>query len=217
MINSSSPTNQRYLPYLSSAFVAVLIIQSVACSKMVALGSLTIAGGTLLFPISFIINDILTEVYGYQVAKKIIWTGFAAQALAATTFWLVGELPAASFWSNQSAYDTILGATPRIIIASFLAYLFGSFGNSIVLARMKAGAGASSNGKMHSRFVMSTIVGEALDSIIFITVAFAGVFATDDLLATMATIYVFKVVYEILALPLSTRIAAYVKNMEGVS
>lgn len=184
---------------------------------MVTVAGLTIAGGTLLFPASFIINDILTEVYGYPIAKRVIWTGFAAQALAAFTFWLVGALPAAAFWTNQGAYDLILGATPRIIAASFLAYLCGSFGNSIVLARMKERESSSHYRRMGRRFLVSTVVGEAFDSIVFMVVAFGGTFANHDLIATIVTIYLFKVAYEVVALPISTRIALYVKQVEGLS
>lgn len=207
---------QSFLPFLTGAFVAVLLIQSVACSKMVQIGPLTLAGGTLLFPIVFIFNDILTEVYGFAQSRRIIWTGFAAQALAAFTFWLVQILPAPSFWQNQLAYDLILGATPRIILASFLAYLVGEFANSVVLSKMKYRAGGKVGVAQASRFVVSTLVGEALDSAIFMTVAFAGIFTTADLLRTMLTIYIFKVAYEIVALPISMRATQYIKALENV-
>jgi uncharacterized integral membrane protein (TIGR00697 family) len=204
------------LPYFTGAFVAVLLIQSVACSKMVQLGPLTVAGGTLLFPIVFILNDVLTEVYGFTISRKVIWTGFAAQALAALTFWVVQILPPAVFWQNQVPYQTILGAAPRIILGSFLAYLFGEFANSVVLSKMKYKAGGKKGSSQAARFVWSTIVGEALDSIIFMGVAFGGVFANEDLVKTTLTIYLFKVAYEILALPMSMKVAEWVKTIEGI-
>lgn len=216
MNTAADACKARLLPYLTGAFVGVLLIQSVACAKMVQIGPLTLAGGTLLFPIVFIFNDILTEVYGFAQSRRVIWTGFAAQALAALTFWVVQILPAPSFWQNQQAYDLILGATPRIMLGSFLAYVVGEFANSTVLSKMKFGAGGKVGTAQASRFVMSTIVGEAFDSAIFMAVAFGGIFAMEDLLRTMITIYFFKVGYEIVALPLSMRAAQAVKRFEGV-
>ena len=211
-------TSKQYglLPYLTGCFVTVLIVQGVACSKMIQVGPLTLAGGTLLFPIVFILNDIFTEVYGFSTSRKIIWTGFAAEALAALTFWIVEILPPAEFWPNQSAYQVILGATPRIILGCFLAFLCGEYANSIVLSKMKYRARGEKGFSQAKRFVMSTLVGEALDSVIFMSVAFGGIFPTNDLIKTAVTIYVFKVVYEVLALPISMRAAEWVKEKEGI-
>lgn len=135
--------NGRLLPVIAGLFVASLLISNVACSKMVALGPIVVPGGTLLFPLAFIFKDILTEVYGYARSRTVIWTGLTCQLLGAITYYLVGLLPAASFWSHQEVYMEILGATPRIAIASLTAYFCGEFANSIVLSRMKyAQAGA---------------------------------------------------------------------------
>ena len=154
-----------------AAFVAVLLISNVASTKILVLGPFTFDGGTILFPASYIFGDILTEVYGYRRSRRVIWAGFAATALMAGVLALVGALPPAADWPHQEAFGAILGQTPRIVLASLLAYFVGEFSNSWILSRMKV----RTRGRwLFARTIGSTLVGEGLDTAIFVVVAFAG-------------------------------------------
>ena len=203
------------LPVVTGIFVTILILTPPLDSKFIAVGRFAVPGATVIFPLAFIFNDVLTEVYGYERSRRIIWTGLACQVLAAACFWLVGRLPSAVFWHNEQAYATILGIVPRIAGASLLAYFCGEFANSLVLSRMKFTQHGRTGLPQWQRFLVSTIVGEAIDSVVFMSVAFTGVLSTRDLLETTTAIYVIKVVYEIVALPLSTRLANWMKRREG--
>jgi queuosine precursor transporter len=205
----------RCLPVITGFFVAVLVLTPPLDAKFIALGPFVAPGATLLFPVSFILNDVLTEVYGYGRSRRVIWTGMACQVLAAASFWLVGVLPSAPFWRHQEAYSTILGIVPRIALASLLAYLTGEFANSFVLSRMKYSQRGRTGLEQGWRFLASTLVGEALDSVVFMAIAFLGVLTTRELLATMLTIYLIKVGIEIIALPGSTRLANWLKRVEA--
>ena len=153
--------NYRYLGAISVFFVSVLLISNVASTKIVDLKWFVFDGGTLLFPLSYIFGDVLTEVYGYKKARSVIWLGFFMALSMSIVFIVVGKLPAAADWGNQNAYDLILGLTPRIVLASLVAYSFGEFSNSIILAKMKIWT----KGKMlWARTIGSTIVGELVDS-----------------------------------------------------
>ncbi|MGQ0702171.1 MAG: queuosine precursor transporter [Gemmatimonadales bacterium] len=204
----------RLLPMATGLFVAVLVLTPPLDSKFIAIGPFALPGATIIFPIAFILNDVLTEVYGYERSRRIIWTGLACQLFAAGSFWIVGRLPGAFFWTSQSAYDTILGVAPRIALASFTAYLAGEFANSYVLSRLKFSQRGRRGLAQGWRFVASTLVGEAVDTTIFMTVGFAGVIAGRDLLTTMLVLYGFKLGYEIVALPLSIRVANWMKRVE---
>lgn len=202
------------LPILIGIFVSVLVLTAPLSSKFVAIGPFNVAGATLIFPISYIFNDIFTEVYGFERSRRIIWIGMGCQIFSAIMFWLVGVLPAAPFWHNQSAYDTILGSAPRITCASLIAYFCGEFANSFVMSIMKYNQHGARGFSQGCRFVASTVVGEAVDSSVFFSVAFYGVVATPHLLGMLITIYFAKVLYEILALPISMRIANWIKECE---
>jgi uncharacterized integral membrane protein (TIGR00697 family) len=206
----------RFYSVFAGIFVTALVLVPSTASKFIAIGPVSISGATLIFPIVFIFNDLLTEVYGYSRSRRIIWTGMACQILASFTYWLVGVWPAAPFWHAQEAYDTILASTPRITLASLIAYFFGEFANSVVLSKMKYNQAGRRGFVQAWRFVASTAVGEAFDSAIFMTIGFAGVLAVGDLLSTMLTIYLAKVAYEVVALPVSIRCANLVKRLEGV-
>jgi uncharacterized integral membrane protein (TIGR00697 family) len=205
----------RLLPIVTGVFVTILILTPPLDAKFIALGRFAVPGATVIFPLAFIFNDVLTEVYGYERSRRIIWTGMACQVLAAVSFWLVGRLPAAGFWHNDQAYATTLGIVPRIAVASLLAYFSGEFANSLVLSRMKFTQRGRTGLPQWLRFLASTIAGEAIDSVVFMGVGFVGVLATRDLLQTTAAIYVVKVGYEVVALPLSTRLANWMKRREG--
>lgn len=197
-------------------FVTVLVLIPVLSSKVFAIGPFNLPGGTIVFPITFIFNDILTEVYGYARSRRIIWTGLACQVLTAISILIVDALPPAPFWHNQEQYHAILGFAPRIAAASILAYFLGEFTNSFVLSRMKYLQAGRTGVHQSWRFVASTVAGEAVDSIVFMIVAFVGVFPIAELLPGTVTLYVAKVVYEVVALPVSTRVAGFVKRLEGL-
>ena len=205
-----------FLIVMVGVYVTVLIVTIGVASKFVAIGPIVLNGATLIFPITFIFNDIFTEVYGYDRSRKIIWTGLAAQAFAAFAYWLVCVLPAPDFWTNQQAFETILGQSPRIALASLTAYFWGEYANSVVMSKMKFHQQGARGWSQSWRFVSSTIIGEAVDTCIFFPIGFLGVISTFDLAKTMVTVYAAKFIYEVAALPLSTRAANWVKNKEHV-
>lgn len=202
----------KYLGTLSVFFVAVLLISNIASTKIVQLGWLTFDGGTLLFPLSYIFADILTEVYGFRKSRRVIWLGFFCAFVMSAILYIVGMLPAAADWGNQSAYDAILGQAPRIVAASLIAYLCGEFINSFILAKMKVWTA----GKwLWSRTIGSTVVGEFVDSTLFILIAFAGVLPNSLLVTLIISNYVFKTAIEILFTPVTYAAVGYLKRTEG--
>jgi len=201
----------RWYDLVMVAFVAILMISNVASTKILLLGPFTFDGGTILFPLSYIFGDVLTEVYGYARARRVIWAGFGAAALMAAVLAIVGALPAAPDWPNQEAYEAILGLTPRIVIASLVAYWVGSFANSWVMARLKL---ATAGRWLWLRTIASTLVGEGLDTALFVLIAFAGVLPPGLLAAVIASNYVFKVGVEALATPLTYLVVNGLKRAE---
>ena len=202
---------------MTGIFSVTLIISNVASAgKIIALGPFALPGGAVIFPVSYIFGDILTEVYGYHRSRKIIWTGFFGLCLAALTFWIVEVLPAASFWNDQATYAKVLGFVPRIVTPSMIAYVCGEFANSFVISKMKYWAKGRRGLQQAWRFVASTIVGEGVDSVVFMAIAFTGVIGVTDMIRTGLTLYIFKVVYEIIATPISVPLANWVKKYEGL-
>lgn len=197
-------------------FVAALVLVPSLGSKFIAVGPFNLNGATLIFPITFIFNDILTEVYGYTRSRRIIWVGLACQVLAAFFYWLIEIWPAAPFWHSQEAFSAILGMAPRITLASLTAYFCGEFANSVVLSKMKYVEKGERGWWQAWRFVASTIVGEGFDSVVFMTVGFLGVLSLADIGITIVTIWIAKIIYEVVALPVSMRVANWVKSVEGV-
>ncbi len=201
----------RYLDTVTVAFVAVLMISNVVSTKAVILGPFTFDGGTILFPLSYIFGDILTEVYGYRRSRRVIWSGFGATALMAAIFVLVGALPAAPDWPHQEAYQTILGLTPRIVIASLVAYFLGEFSNSWVLAKMKI---LTKGRWLWTRTIASTLVGEGIDTLVFVLIAFYGVWPNTLLVTVILSNYIFKCGVEILVTPITYRVVNGLKRAE---
>jgi uncharacterized integral membrane protein (TIGR00697 family) len=197
----------RYLDFITAAFVAVLIISNVASSKIVNLGPFQFDGGTLLFPLAYIFGDVLTEVYGYKRSRRVIWTGFFWLFIAALSLGIVGALPPSS-----EAYNAVLGQTPRIVLASLIAYFAGEFSNSFVLAKMKL---ASSGRFLWMRTIGSTLVGEGIDTLIFALVAFAGVLPNDVLLTLIVSNYIFKCGVEALFTPITYQVVGFLKRAEN--
>ncbi len=204
--------NYKYLGAISVFFVSVLLISNVVSSKIVDLKWFVFDGGTLLFPLSYIFGDILTEVYGYKKSRSVIWLGFFMALLMSVVFIVVGKLPPAPDWGNQSAYDTILGLTPRIVLASLIAYFVGSFSNSFILAKMKVWT----KGKMlWVRTISSTLVGELIDSSLFILIAFWGILPNSLLITLIISNYLFKSGIEILFTPITYKVVNFLKRKEG--
>ena len=193
-------------------FAICLLISNILATKIILIGSWAAPAGVLIFPIAYIINDVIVEVWGYRKARLIIWSGFAVNILAVLFFSLAIAIPAAPFWHNQDAFNTILGSTPRIIVASLMAYLIGSFLNAIVMSKVKV----LMKGKNFSvRAILSTLVGETADSMIFILIAFAGNLPFNILIGMVFTQALLKTVYEILILPFTIVVVKWVKNVEG--
>src|SRR5664279_3501794 len=193
-------------------FAICLLISNILATKIILIGPWAAPAGVLIFPIAYIINDVIVEVWGYKKARLIIWSGFAVNLLAALFFTLAIAVPAAPFWQNQAAFSTILGSTPRIIIASLLAYLTGSFLNAFVMSKVKV----LMKGKDFSvRAILSTLVGETADSMIFITIAFVGNLPFNVLIGMIFTQACIKTVYEIVILPFTIVVVKWVKRVEG--
>ena len=194
-------------------FATCLLISNILATKILMIGPWAAPAGVLIFPVAYILNDVITEVWGFAKARLIIWTGFAVNVLAVLFFTMGIVVPGAPFWQNQEALATILGNTPRIVVASMSAYLVGSFLNAFIMSRMKV----MTNGKGFSgRAILSTLVGESADSFIFIGIAFAGIFPFTVLITMIVTQAMLKTVYEILILPITVWTVGFVKRMEGV-
>ncbi len=201
----------KYLEYITGFFVAILLISNTASVKILTLGPFTFDGGTILFPLAYIFGDILTEVYGYKRSRRVIWIGFASVLLMAVIYGIVGMLPAAADWTNQGAYDAILGVVPRIVLASLVAYFAGEFSNSYVLAKMKV----AMEGKfLWMRTISSTVIGEGVDTLVFVMIAFYGTLPLSVLLAILLSNYIFKVAVEILFTPITYAIVSFLKKRE---
>ncbi|RUT12935.1 transporter [Chroococcidiopsis cubana SAG 39.79] len=201
----------KHLDAIATLFVTVLLISNITSTKIVSLGWFTFDGGTLIFPLSYIFGDILTEVYGYSRSRKVIWLGFFCAFLMAVTFSLVGALPPAADWKYQEAYHQILGSTPRIVAASLIAYWVGEFSNSFILAKLKI----LTRGKwLWTRTIGSTLVGQVLDTVIFILIAFFGIVPNSVIWALIVSNYLFKCGIEILFTPMTYMVTNWLKRQE---
>ncbi len=204
----------RSFDIVMAAFVAILLLSNViGAAKLSTVGSFTFGAGILFFPISYVIGDVLTEVYGYSRARRCIWVGFAALIFMAFMSWVVVALPPAATWTGQAAYESVFGQVPRIVLASIVAFWAGEFVNSFVLAKMKV----LTRGKhLWSRTIGSTFVGQAVDSAIFYPVAFLGVWETRDVIIVMITNWGLKVLWEVLLTPVTYAVVGTLKRHEGV-
>ncbi len=192
-------------------FAASLLISNIIASKIMMLGPLAVPAGVLVFPLAYILNDVITEVWGYSKARLIIWAGFGVNLLMVFFFSLTLVVPAAPFWEGQEAFSAVLGSTPRIVAASLMAYLLGSFLNAWIMSSFKI----KTRGKGFSiRAITSTVVGEGADSVIFITVAFVGLFPAGALLTMIITQALVKIVFEVVLLPLTILVVKKVKKAE---
>jgi queuosine precursor transporter len=197
----------------TALFVTCLLAANTIAAKLVTVGGLTLTAGIVIFPVSYVLGDVLTEVWGYAAARRVIWLGFACNALMVAAIWLGGELPAAPFWKGQAAYQEILGHAPRILLASFVAYLVGEFANAFVLAKLKV---ATEGRWLWTRTIGSTVVGQGLDSVVFVTLAFAGTVPATALAGIVGAQWAVKVAYEAAATPLTYAAVAWLKSRERV-
>jgi uncharacterized integral membrane protein (TIGR00697 family) len=194
-------------------FITCLITANIAGVKLVEIFRFVLPAGTIIFPVSYICGDVLTEVYGYRQARRVIWLGFFCNFIFVVTIWVGQVLPPASFWDGQKAYERILGYTPRLLAASFLAYLVGEFANSFVLAKMKI---ITKGRWLWTRTIGSTLVGEGLDSLVFMTLAFVGTIPAAALLSAILTQWLVKSAYEAVVTPLTYVVVNFLKRKEGL-
>jgi uncharacterized integral membrane protein (TIGR00697 family) len=203
----------RYYDLVMAAFVTVLLCANlIGAAKVARLWGFTFGAGVLFFPISYVFGDVLTEVYGYARARKVVWAGFGALGFASFMSWAVLAFPPAPGWPHQAAYETVFGGTPRIVFASLVAYFAGEFCNSYVLAKMKI---FTSGRLLWTRTIGSTIVGEAVDSLVFYPLAFLGLWETDLVVQVMLTNYTLKVLWEVVMTPLTYRVVNFLKRAEA--
>lgn len=218
----NAPTRTyRWFPFVTALFVTTLVISNIIAVKLVSLFGLFVPAAVILFPVAYIFGDVLTEVYGYARARQVIWTGFFCNLVAVIAIWIGGQLPAAPFWSAggfttpqgaQQAYQAILGFAPRLLAASFAAYLIGEFLNSFVLAKLKI---KTAGRFLWIRTISSTIVGEGADSVVFITLAFIGIIPAGGLVQAILSQWFLKTAYETIATPLTYVVVNALKKAES--
>ena len=194
-------------------FVTTLIAANITAVKLVGIAGLVIPAGVVVFPISYILGDVLTEVYGFRSARRVIWLGFLCNLIAVGAIYVGGLLPPAPIWDAQGAYERILGYTPRLLLASFAAYLVGELANSFVLAKLKV---ATEGRHLWARTIGSTLVGQGLDSLVFVLLAFGGVIPASAMVAAILAQWLVKSAYEALATPLTYLVVNRLKRREGV-
>jgi uncharacterized integral membrane protein (TIGR00697 family) len=204
--------NKSWFPIIAAVFVALLLLSNISAVKLIEFGPLITDGGLFLFPLVYVAGDILTEVYGFKAARRVIYTGFAVGVLAAFTYWLVQIAPPASSWENQTAFESILGFVPQIVVASVLAFLAGQLLNSWVLVKIKE---RTKEKKLWLRLIGSTAVGELADTIVFTFIASLGRLSFDEFLNYLVVGYLYKTLIEVLLLPITYRIISKVKAHEA--
>ena len=212
--NTGARRHFRYFDYVMAAFVAILLLSNlIGAAKLSTVAGYTFGAGILFFPVSYVIGDVLTEVYGYANARRCIWAGFAALVFMAFMSWVVVAMPPAASWDGQSAYESVFGLVPRIVIASMLAFWAGEFVNSFVLSKMKIWTGGK---HLWSRTIGSTVFGQAVDSVIFYPVAFLGIWETEAVITVMITNWALKVLWEAVLTPVTYAVVGWLKRREGV-
>ena len=197
---------------LGILFNVCLIAANLLETNVIQVGSLTVTAGLLVFPISYIINDCIAEVWGFKKARLIIWSGFAMNFFVVGLGLIAVAIPAAPFWEGEEHFDFVFGMAPRIVAASLMAFLVGSFLNAYVMSKMKI---ASQGRNFSARAILSTIVGETADSLIFFPVAFGGIIAWKELLIMMGLQIVLKSMYEVIILPVTIRVVKVIKKVDG--
>jgi uncharacterized integral membrane protein (TIGR00697 family) len=196
-----------------AVFVTCLITANITAVKLIVVGDLLMPAGIVIFPISYICSDVLTEVYGYRQTRRVIWLGFLCNLLTVVAIWVGQILPPAPFWDGQGAYERVLGYTPRLLVSSFLAYLVGEFANAFILAKMKI---ATRGRWLWTRTIGSTLVGQGLDSLVFVTLAFLGTIPLAAMATAMLTQWLVKTTYEAVVTPLTYTVVSFLKDQEGL-
>ena len=197
---------------LGILFNVCLIAANLLETKVIQIGSLTVTAGLLVFPISYIINDCIAEVWGFKKARLIIWSGFAMNFFVVALGLIAVAIPAAPFWEGEEHFDFVFGMAPRIVAASLMAFLVGSFLNAYVVSKMKV---ASRGRHFSARAILSTLAGETADSLIFFPVAFGGIIAWRELLIMMCIQIILKSMYEVIILPVTIRVVKAIKKIDG--
>lgn len=213
MALGNSSSEFKYLDVIGMAFVAVLLVSNIAAQKLFACGPFTFTTGIIIFPVAYIFGDILTEVYGYARSRRVIWVGFVANLFMVVILAVAVWLPPADGWPFQDQFATTLGMVPRVVVASMVGYWAGEFSNSYVLARMKLW---TEGRHLWMRTISSTVVGEGVDTFLFVVVAFAGVLPAGVLVSAGLAGYIFKVLYEIAITPVTYVVVGALKRLEGV-
>ena len=199
-------------PFLMASFVGLLLISNVGAVKLIQFGPIYTDGGAFLFPLVYIVGDVLSEVYGFKAARKAIYTGFAMAVLASFTFFLVQKSPAAADWTNQAAFESILGFVPQIVLASICGFLVGQLLNSYVLVKIKE---KTKEKKLWLRLIGSTVVGEFADTLVFCTIAFYGIISGWDFVNYVIVGYLYKTLLEVFLLPITYNVIRFVKKKEA--
>ena len=197
---------------LGVTFCVCLILANLLATKQLQFGPVNLTAGVLVFPISYVVNDCITEVWGYQRAKLIIWTGFVMNFAFVLLAWLADLIPGAPYWTNQEGFHALFGLAPRVALASFAAFLVGSLLNAYVMSRMKI----HDKGRRFSlRAIVSTVAGELSDSVVFFPIALGGIVPKENLALMIASQVVFKTLYEVIMLPVTIKVVDWLKKTEG--
>ncbi|ACL62929.1 queuosine precursor transporter [Methylobacterium nodulans] len=204
--------NRKYLLLLAGVFCGTLVCTIILSGKIVSIFGLTFPASIVLFPATFMFGDILTEVYGYSVTRQVVWAGLISEIVWVAGYWTAAALPPAPFWSAQDAFVTVLGLTPRIAVAGMTAYVVGEFVNSYVLAKLKVMTGGR---YLAVRLVGSTVFGAAADTVIVLGIAFAGIYTISQMFWMGLSVWFLKVVWELVALPVSMPLIAWLKRQEN--
>lgn len=202
----------RFLMLITALVTATLLISNTLDTKIFTVMGLNLPAGIILFPLAYLAGDVLTEVYGYAIARRVIWSSILALLMMVGAYEVARVLPPAGFWENQVHFDAILSHVPRLVLASILAYICGEFTNSLIVAKMKV----ATHGKyMSARFVLSTIFGQFVDTSVFIAVAFAGVLSLNNMWSVLISAWLIKVAWEVVALPFTLLIVKALKKAEN--
>jgi queuosine precursor transporter len=207
----TTATRYKYLDALTTAFVVILLVSNLVAQKVCQIGPLAMSGAVILFPITYIFGDVFTEVYGFAASRRAIWLGFFGTALLYAMGAIVIALPAAPGWKNQQAFATVFGVIPRILAASLIAFWAGEFANSYTMARLKL---LTNGRKLWTRTIGSTVVGQAVDTVLVITLTFAGTVGVATLARIIVSGYLLKVAYEVIATPITYLVINWLKRAE---
>jgi len=203
----------RYFDYVMAAFVAILLLSNlIGAAKLAQVGGHVFGAGILFFPVSYVLGDVLTEVYGYANARRCVWAGFFAMIFMAFMSYVVVAMPPAPGWEGQAAYESVFGSTWRIVLASIIAFWAGEFVNSFVLAKMKI---LTAGKALWTRTIGSTVFGQAMDSLLFYPIAFLGIWSNEQVLTVMGTNWLLKVLWEAVLTPVTYLVVGWLKRREG--